>query len=59
MSVRVVYTAYARTRGIARAQRRAGLGVKEGGQGMDGICSIDFKSHFLSMIGSESYRCVA
>ena len=33
--------------------------MKEGGQGMDGICSIDFKDHFPAMIGSESYRCVA
>ena len=33
--------------------------MKEGGQGMDGICLIDFKSHFPSIIGSESYRCVA
>ena len=26
---------------------------------MDGICLIDFKSHFPAMISSESYQCVA
>ena len=33
--------------------------MKEGRQGMDGICSIDFRDHFPAMIGSESHRCVA
>ena len=33
--------------------------MKEGGQRRDGISLIDFKSHFPSIIGSESYRCVA
>ena len=58
MSVRVVYTAHARAPLLA-AQRRAGPGVKGGGQGMRGISLIAYKMPFASVFGSESYRCDA
>ena len=52
----MAYAAHARLgRTSLAAQRRAGPGVKVGGQGMDGISSIAYQMHFSSMIGSERY----